>query len=290
MITLKAIKSLGSHSGPVYALCSAGQYGLFSGGSDKIVGNWNLESLSPAPMSVKSEHAVYSLAYHSSSCLFIATSTGDLHWIDLNLKQEVKLFKLHKSAIYSLCVFGDLLISGDGKGLIAVWDIYTKSLLRQFPLGDSKIRSITHNGDESLISICCGDGLIHVLDTDFNEVNTLKGHEKSVNTSLFIGRQLVSGGWDGHLRLWDLDSNDLIKKVPAHNFAIYDLNQLEGYLLSASRDKTIKIWDYELNPIQKLDFKIGGHNRSVNRLVLEDEKLFSTGDDGRVIAWGITIQ
>jgi len=59
------------------------------------------------------------------------------------------------------------------------------------------------------------------------------------------GKFLLTGGRDAHLNIWQTDSYELIKSIPAHNWAIYDIvfNPDTTLFATASRDKTIKIWD-----------------------------------------------
>lgn len=81
-------------------------------------------------------------------------------------------------------------------------------------------------------------------------------------------------------------------EIPAHWYAINDLKlSPDGkYFASASRDKTIKIWDansYELLKVLDNE-KFEGHTHSVNSLLWVNEHLLlSTGDDRQIIAWEI---
>jgi WD40 repeat protein len=82
----------------------------------------------------------------------------------------------------------------------------------------------------------------------------------------------------------------LLKKIPAHNFAIYRLLSLKTDTLfaSASRDKTIKLWDAEFRPLMRINQEqFNGHTHSVNALYWNEELnlLVSAGDDRRILAW-----
>ena len=57
--------------------------------------------------------------------------------------------------------------------------------------------------------------------------------------------------------------------------------------MTASRDKTIKIWDaFSADVLKRIERKDGGHSHAVNDLWKKDEMNFvSTGDDKRIIWW-----
>lgn len=59
-------------------------------------------------------------------------------------------------------------------------------------------------------------------------------------------------------------------------------------IVSASRDKMIKVWTEDLDPLVRIDLKKGGHRHSVNTLVkIDDSKFASASDDGKIIIWEI---
>ncbi len=80
--------------------------------------------------------------------------------------------------------------------------------------------------------------------------------------------------------------------VPAHYWAIYDIQFSPNHQLmaTASRDKTIKLW--EIDPFKvlcRLERRIANaHTHSVNKLLwLDDNTMVSASDDGRVKIWQI---
>ena len=120
-------------------------------------------------------------------------------------------------------------------------------------------------------------------------------HQLSANCVAYHpnGKQLLSGGRDAHLNSWDASTYQLIKSIPAHNYAIYDIvfSPDNKYFATASRDKTIKIWNAEdaglLMRINKE--KYDGHSNSVNKLLWckYNNYLVSTGDDRIIMVWEV---
>ncbi len=138
--------------------------------------------------------------------------------------------------------------------------------------------------------IACQDGSFRIFDTaNFNELSTQKAHPNGTTAVLYHPGDenlIISGGKDAYIRLWNVASGEMLKEIPAHNFAVYRLVSCGANLVSCSRDKSIKIWDQNLNFIEKLDVKSGGHSHSVNDLTQIDDKHFaSCGDDRRIVVW-----
>jgi len=136
---------------------------------------------------------------------------------------------------------------------------------------------------------CVQDETLTIFDADnFNEFHTSQAHKEGTTAACFIlgTNLLVSGGKDAMLRLWDISTENCLKEVPAHNFTIYRIIQLGDQLITASRDKSVKIWNTDLNFLQKLDQKEGGHRHSVNDCIPISANVFVTcGDDKRMIFW-----
>jgi len=94
------------------------------------------------------------------------------------------------------------------------------------------------------------------------------------------------------LKVFDLENFEEVKSIPAHNFAIYDIvfDPSGKYFATASRDKSVKIWDYELmSVLERLEGNDGkGHINSVNKLMwMQDGTLLSAGDDRAIQSWKI---
>jgi WD40 repeat protein len=286
------------HAGAIYT-CTAYQHFLFTAGADKIVALWDLNNSIQEKFSIKLTSSCYSLKLISDNLLAIGLSNGDLYLIDVNLKQEVKFFTQHKTSIFSIQtnIQKNHFYSADTDGNLAVWDLNNLTLLLILPLNCGKIRRIEVDKIGENIVLSCQDGFVKIFETQFyNEIYSSKKHNEGATSAVFHPSNqevIISGGKDAFLKIYNWKNNELIKQIPAHNFAIYDVLAFEEHkvFVTASRDKSLKMWsliDYSF--ISKLERKNGGHSHSINDLErINNEKFVSVGDDKRIITWNFNL-
>jgi WD40 repeat protein len=292
------LKEITGHAAGIYSVAYSGDH-IYSASADRFLARWKFDEGLQDKFSIRFGDPVYSVAICDSSQLLIAgTSSGDLHIFCLKEKKELHFFKQHISAVFCISVNPNSghVYTGDAEGNLGVWRIHDQQLLLFMPIAAGKIRRVVPNDDGKLIAVCCENGSLKVFDTEFfNEQFAFKAHEGGVASAVFTDGSecIVSGGKDAWLRKWDLRTGEETISIPAHNFVVYDLLTLsDGELVvSASRDKTIKVWKTaDLDFVQRLDHKEGGHRHSVNTLCKVDENTFvSAGDDKRIIVWGSSV-
>lgn len=286
--------AIGNHSGAVYAIGNgSGPHTIFSASADKHVVEWNIEKRIQEPFVVRLTSAAYSVHYDQlHDRLFIGNALGGLHVIDANSKKELHYFTLHTGGIYDMACDHrrNLLLVAGGDGCLSVWNLETLKCERNIPLCTEKLRQLAIHEPMDKVAVACGDGSVRVLELDFlNEEQHLEAHADGATAVAWHPAKavLATGGKDAHLKMWSIQDNySCALSVPAHNYAIYSIAFGHGICATASRDKTIKIWDeLSFNPIQRLDTKAGGHSHSVNKLLFQHEYLISCGDDRQIICW-----
>ena len=229
--------------------------------------------------------------------MIIGKTSGDLHIIELEDKVESHFIKYHNSPIFAIHYVPSFryLIVGDGEGILSVWNTDNWKLLIAIPFNLGKIRDISTGLTQDEIVIATQSGQIKRLELNyFNEIECDYQHNDGVNTLLIHpmnNNLLFSAGKDGLLKIWKLKNNEASISLPAHYSAIYRLltvNNGENFI-TASRDKSIKIWNSkDLKVNTKLERIAGGHSRSVNDLAkISESKFCSVSDDKKLIIWEI---
>ncbi|MBK6892335.1 MAG: WD40 repeat domain-containing protein [Flavobacteriales bacterium] len=295
------------HKGSVYALCPTASPGSFlSASGDGSVVRWNLSDPENGITEARVNRAIFALHRANDQLLYIGDEDGGLHVVDLAERQELQLERAHVKGIFAIEELPDgrLAVAG-GDGAISIWTTGGDgdgdgdpriTLQRKIPLTDDKVRGLALNADGSLLAVACGDGSIHILDSsELNEHFTLPGHDIGANCVAWHPSKpvLVSGGKDGHLRLWRTDAEfQQLHAFPAHKDTIYHIafNPDGSRCASASRDKSAKVWDgNSFDLLRKLDRNAGGHGYSVNTVLWLDGKTLITGsDDKAIVEWNLT--
>lgn len=288
------------HADAIYTLADGiGAANFFSGSGDTFAGSWNIDSGTFEKPLLKTAGAIYCLSSsEEKNQVFVGQRGGVLYGVNLAKKQDVKAIEAHEGDVYCIEIEENkkIVLSGGGDGCLKVWKKDNLELLLSFKLSDRNIRSIAYSPDKKLLAVGISDGSIRILDKQFHLIDKWEAHGNSVFTLVWQDNgMLLSGGRDAMIRRWGFFEGNmrLEKEIAAH---LYTVNHLilspdKRFLASASRDKTVKIWDAEtlqlLKVLDVMKFE-AAHTHSVNRLLWKSgEILLSAGDDKRILGWRI---
>lgn len=270
------------HEAPVYGVTSIEQY-AFSASADKTVKSIDLSTGIIQPFLVRSEVSPISILAISPDLLAIGFLNGEFYLINTATRKTLFEYHFKGDGVFTFSFNASELYIGLGSGRLAILDIFHLEWLYIEHLFTDKIRTIYFDLVNHCYFIGAKDGEIVCFDAKSHLVTQRWfAHPGGVNSLLVSTKhQLISGGKDGHLRVWN--GKDCIKEIPAHRGVIYGLIEIKNCIVSCSRDKSIKVWDLEtLKPLQKMTF----HRQSVNGLVQQNALSFVTAsDDHRIAQW-----
>lgn len=282
----KAISQVQLHRNPIYAVAQDGS-SLFSASSDGTVKKFNLDLFALEPFTVRTSNTCISLHVLQNGWLCLGLLNGDFHVINPQTNQELFTYSFGEKGIFSIdssSALGQLYI-GLSSGKIAVIDIDTFTLLFWDIVASDKIRRVIWSWEHQRLFVSSKDGSIALFNpTSWEVEHSWVGHDMGSNALVLTkdGR-CITGGKDGFLCIWGKDNWRLEHAFPAHRGVIYSMITFGNLIISASRDKSIKVWSLEdYSPLQKLN----GHRQSVNAIMQQNEHSFvSVSDDGSLILW-----
>jgi U3 small nucleolar RNA-associated protein 21 len=114
----------------------------------------------------------------------------------------------HAGAVSGLAADGcnRYLVSGGLDGMLKVWSLKTRKLVREMSLG-SKISKLTFHPNTCLVAVACDDLSIRICDIESGSiVRRFKGHVDRITDMQFSQdcRWLLTSSMDSTFRIWDV--------------------------------------------------------------------------------------
>jgi WD40 repeat protein len=295
---LKINHSFLGHQGAIYALHQMAETSSFlSGGNDGWLVKWQIEQPELGVNLATIPGAILSIYYlPSENICVVGDLNGVIYWLDLNNPNITpKAIAHHKKGVFSILHLDGHLFTAGGDGFFTKWSIRDQIPLESIRLSFKSIRCVEYDYQKDEFALGCSDGAIYWVDNStFNLKESWSAcHLPSVFSLAFHPdkERMISGGRDALLKVWDRKDGQLLQVIPAHRFTINHLilNTEGNLLFTASRDKSIRVWDSaNFNLLASLNgLKGQGHQNSVNRLLWfqKQQTLLSASDDRQILSW-----
>lgn len=284
MLGIKKTGHFEGHLQGIYCLRLLSEGGFLSAGADGLVVEWQPKQGIDGTLAVKIPEPVWSLAVDSDMIL-AGTRSGVLYVADrLNVK-ETKALKAHAGGVFAIEKTQNGWISGGEDGRLLVWN-NALEVEKVVDASNKSCRTIAIHEQTGRIAVGFSDCCIRIYDANLELLQTLHGHTNSVFSVCFSedGRRLYSGGRDAVLRVWDIPFEKHFV-VNAHWYHLNSIAVCGKYLLTASMDKTVKIWQADNMELKKVvdAAKTDAHKAGVNKVLWINANEFISCSDDRSI-------
>eukprot|EP01118_Nematostelium_gracile_P011480 TRINITY_DN4078_c0_g1_i1.p1 TRINITY_DN4078_c0_g1~~TRINITY_DN4078_c0_g1_i1.p1 ORF type:complete len:366 (-),score=77.42 TRINITY_DN4078_c0_g1_i1:71-1168(-) len=194
----------------------------------------------------------------------------------------------HTSIVVTLAVVNRLLFSGSMDGTLKVWNLENFTVVREASLGPVFTLKIA-----SSFMFSGHLNSIKLWDLQSFECKmSINAHEGNVKALCVMGDRLFSGSSDRSIKVWNLLNGSCVHTLTnAHDgeirdlLALVDSNGQMRYLLSASDDTRIKVWNTEFSGVKILD----GHKKPIRALIAFGQYFFSGSEDTHIKMWNTSI-
>jgi WD40 repeat protein len=317
--TGRLLRSFVGHKDDVFAVSTSPDgHGALSASRDGTIRLWDLQTGEHRLVVSGHGDPLYAAAVtpdgqFALSCTFSRT----LQFWDLATgKLRFNLIG-HRDIVRTVAVTPDgrRALSGSQDCTLNLWDLASGQLIRSLaghtapvtaaaavPDG-RRAMSGSHDGTLKLWDLATGrliftlaghyTGVIDAVvtpgkDCDSNRI-TLYNHV-AVNTIAMTpdGRQALSGSTDRTLKLWDLESGQLLLTLAGHDYAVGAVTVTPDgrYAISASRDHTLKLWDLATAQARPSS---AGHTAEVSAMAVSPDclRVLSASHDRTLRLWDL---
>lgn len=181
-------------------------------------------------------------------------------------------------------------------GSVELIDNATRQSMRTLSGIAGKASAIVFSADGASVFVAAGDAGVSGIAYQFNAadgklVRKLTGHTDALYALALSpdGKQLVTGGYDQKIKVWDTATGKEVRTIKGHNGGINALTyRPDGKVLaSASSDRTVKLWDTATG--NRLETFSQPLKEQLTLAFSADGKtLFAAGGDSRIRQWRIS--
>merc|ERR1719330_340742 len=209
-------------------------------------------------------------------------------WDRQTLQQYSKVLTGHTGSVLCLQYDDKVIISGSSDSTVRVWDVETGEMVNTLIHHCEAVLHLSFNFKNGMMVTCSKDRSIAVWDmispTEINLRRVLVGHRAAVNVVDFDEKYIVSASGDRTIKVWSTSSCEFVRTLNGHKRGIACLQYHDRLVVSGSSDNTIRLWDIECGACLRV---LEGHEELVRCIRFDNKRIVSGAYDGKIKVWDL---
>lgn len=257
---------------------------------DTIEDNWRCGKHNLQRINCRSENSkgVYCLQYDDSKIVSGLRDNTIKMWDRQTLQQYSKVLTGHTGSVLCLQYDDKVIISGSSDSTVRVWDVETGEMVNTLIHHCEAVLHLSFNFKNGMMVTCSKDRSIAVWDmispTEINLRRVLVGHRAAVNVVDFDEKYIVSASGDRTIKVWSTSSCEFVRTLNGHKRGIACLQYHDRLVVSGSSDNTIRLWDIECGACLRV---LEGHEELVRCIRFDSKRIVSGAYDGKIKVWDL---
>ena len=244
---------LRGHQNSILDLMTLNENTLISTSRDQRIIFWKFKDGNFFPKKTIHIHNATVLCFCKLEDDLFASGGGDglVNIVDAN-GEVMQSWQAHEEWVWSICKLDDSTIcTGSEDGKLRVWDFYKKKLLFEWQLDTSPIQAMVFDFNKKILHVGRANGYLQAFVFETNNSQLEIFHEGKAHDGIIRSLQidhdfLYSGGEDNRVKIWDLETAELVDEFEHDNF-VQDILVEKDKVISVSYDGRIVV-----NPILAL--------------------------------------
>ncbi|CAF0873222.1 unnamed protein product [Adineta steineri] len=254
---------------------------------EQIETNWRTGNFRIEKIQCRSQNSkgVYCLQYDDEKIISGLRDNTIKIW-DRKTLECTKVLTGHNGSVLCLQYDEKVIVTGSSDSTVRVWNVKTGEL----------INTLLHHCEAVLhlrffngtMVTCSKDRSIAVWQmnspTDITIRRVLVGHRAAVNVVDFDEKYIVSASGDRTIKVWDTTTCEFVRTLLGHKRGIACLQYRDKIVVSGSSDNTIRIWDIECGACLRI---LEGHDELVRCIRFDSKRIVSGAYDGKIKVWDL---
>jgi len=261
---------------------------------DAIEDNWRCGKHNLQRINCRSENSkgVYCLQYDDTKIVSGLRDNTIKMWDRQTLQQHQRVLTGHTGSVLCLQYDEKVIISGSSDSTVRVWDVETGEMVNTLIHHCEAVLHLSFNmkhfNTAGMMVTCSKDRSIAVWDmispTEINLRRVLVGHRAAVNVVDFDEKYIVSASGDRTIKVWSTNSCEFVRTLNGHKRGIACLQYHDRLVVSGSSDNTIRLWDIECGACLRT---LEGHEELVRCIRFDNKRIVSGAYDGKIKVWDL---
>ncbi|KZV73961.1 WD40 repeat-like protein [Peniophora sp. CONT] len=251
--------------GCILAIClSSDARSLVTGGRDGIIRIWDIHTRSLDLPLNRHKHSVVSLSYARNGTKLVSGSADGTIWVWDFICGTARDVAGEDSMSVAISPSAHLVAAASLDSIVRVWDANSGVLLQRLRGHMGGVTSIAFTPDGTGLVTGSADHTVMYWDLEDTQLNSDTGPEAPVDryqsTRCFVGhkdtvtcvaisrdgRCMISGGWDGTVRFWNLETTVLHLLLRGHTDTVKSVDfGLDGDFATGSFDGRVGICELD---------------------------------------------
>ena len=240
----KSITTISSeHKGRINCLIKLSNGNVASGGQDTTIKIWDIGKKEAICTLTGHTSIIWEIRELEGNKIISASDDNKSKIWDLKTKKSEDLCKSNRHVSGIAVLKKNKVIIASGKNIF-LYDLKTKQQESFLDINVWSLKELS-NGD---VACGLGNGLLYIIQvTDELLIKTKfpQGHKKTINCIIELdNHKIVTSSDENDLILWDPNDPESMYLLKGHTDIVTSLCLISGTrFVSASRDKTLKIWE-----------------------------------------------